>query len=211
MNKYSNYWDKKLPNNLLKSTYTTWLNEFKEYFDNSKLSILDLGCGNGEDTNWLLENGYNVISVDFSKSAIQQVRKINSQAFILDMSNLEDWNQLKDNSFSVVIANLSLHYFDDSITIMIMKQIKRVLIDNGVLIARVNTNLDTEFGAGDGVEIEPNFYRNLERGIDKRFFTQESAFKYFSIVGNPTINLKTIEYIGKKKQIFEIVVKNNKE
>ena len=93
---------------------------------------------------------------------------------------------------------------------MILKEIKRILINNGFLIARVNTNLDTKFGAGDGIEIEPNFYQNLERGIDKRFFTKESALEYFSIIGKPSISLRTIKYIGKQKQIFEIVVKNDK-
>ena len=126
------------------------------------------------------------------------------------MSKLEDWKNLEDNSYSAIIANLSLHYFNNDTTIMILKEIKRILIPNGTLIARVNTNLDTEFGAGEGIEIEPNFYKNLERGIDKRFFTKESALKYFSIIGKPSITLRTIKYIGKQKQVFEIVVKNDK-
>ena len=58
----------------------------------------------------------------------------------------------------------------------------------------------------DGEELEENFYKNPERGIDKRFFTIEDAMKYFSLVGQPDIRLKTINYIGKEKQIFEIIV-----
>ena len=123
------------------------------------------------------------------------------------MSNSHHWQNFNDGEFSAVIANLSLHYFDNQTTIYIMKQIKRILNGCGVLIARVNTNLDTEFGAGDGIEIEPNFYKNPERGIDKRFFTEDSANQYFSIVGKPQITLKTITYIGKPKKCYEIVVK----
>lgn len=211
MNKYSTYWDKKLPDNLSKSTYSIWLDEFKDILDTSELPILDLGCGNGDDTEWLIKNGYPVISADFSTSAIERVKTFNPNAILLDMSNMDEWSSFEDNSVSFVIANLSLHYFDDATTTMILKQIRRILSPNGILIARVNTNLDTEFGAGDGIEIEPDFYKNPERGIDKRFFTKESARKYFSILGNPSVELKTIEYIGKKKQIFEIVVRNNKE
>ena len=210
MNKYSQYWNKKLPDNLTKSTYSIWLDKFKKELNFNNLPILDLGCGNGEDSKWLIENNYKVVSSDFSISSIEHVKKINPNTILLDMSNIEDWKQIEDNSFSSVVANLSLHYFDNATTIMILKEIKRILINNGILIARVNTNLDTNFGAGDGIEIEPNFYQNLERGIDKRFFTKESALKYFSIIGKPSITLRTIKYIGKQKQIFEIVVKNDK-
>ena len=211
MSKYSTYWDKKLPDNLGKSTYSVWLDSFKDVLDTSGLPILDLGCGNGEDTEWLVKNGYPVISADFSSSAIERVKTINPNAFLLDMSDIDQWAKLDDNSVSFIIANLSLHYFDDATTMMIMGQIKRILAPNGILIARVNSNLDTEFGAGDGIEIEPDFYKNPERGIDKRFFTKDSSRKYFSIIGNPSVELKTIQYIGKNKQIFEIVVRNNKE
>ena len=210
MNKYSQYWDKKLPDNLTKSTYSIWLDNFKKELNVNNLPILDLGCGNGDDSKWLIENNYKVVSSDFSISSIEHVKKINPNTILLDMSNIEDWKQIEDNAFSSVVANLSLHYFDNATTIMILKEIKRILINNGILIARVNTNLDTEFGAGDGIEIEPNFYQNLERGIDKRFFTKESALEYFSIIGKPSITLRTIKYIGKQKQIFEIVVKNDK-
>lgn len=211
MDKYSNYWDKKLPDNLKKSTYSEWLNDFKNELDNAQLPILDLGCGNGEDTNWLANNGYCVISTDFAPSAVEHVKKTNKNTYILDMRYQSDWQQLKDNSISIIVANLSLHYFDNTTTKMIMHEIKRVLVTNGLLIARVNSNLDTEFGAGEGIEIEPNFYQNLERGINKRFFTQESIINYFSLIGSPKIDEKTINYLGKNKQIFQIIVKNNKK
>ena len=206
MENFSEYWNLKLVDNLKKSTYEPWLESFKYNLIDTGGLILDLGCGNGEDTEWLIENGFDVVSVDFSENAVNRVKLINSNTKLFDISNISDWKRLKDKSFSVVIANLSLHYFDDKTTKMIMNEISRILIDDGILIARVNSNLDKEFGAGAGIEIEPNFYRNLDRGIDKRFFTQQSANEYFSIIGKANIELKTIKYIGKQKQIFEIVV-----
>ena len=60
MNKYSNYWDKKLPDNLNKTTYFPWLHNFKENLNLINTQVLDLGCGNGNDTEWLINNGYKV-------------------------------------------------------------------------------------------------------------------------------------------------------
>ena len=125
MNKYSQYWDKKLPDNLTKSTYSIWLDNFKKELNVNNLPILDLGCGNGDDSKWLIENNYKVVSSDFSISSIEHVKKINPNTILLDMSNIEDWKKIEDNSFSSVVANLSLHYFDNATTIMILKEIKR--------------------------------------------------------------------------------------
>ena len=205
MDNYSNYWNKKLPENLLKGEHDVWLEKygFDMYDENSP--FLDLGCGNGEDTKWLKQNNFEVVSCDFAPSSIERVKSINKNAFVFDMRKKESWKTFKDNTFSYVIADLSLHYFNEKTTNMILKEIKRILIPNGKLIARVNAVNDTVFGAGDGIEIEPNFYRNTERGIDKRFFSIEDANKFFSTLGNIETTKKTINYLGRPKQCIEIV------
>ena len=205
MDNYSNYWNKKLPENLLKGEHDVWLEKyvFDMYDENSP--FLDLGCGNGEDTKWLKQNNFEVVSCDFAPSSIERVKSINKNAFVFDMREKESWKTFKDNTFSYVIADLSLHYFNEKTTNMILKEIKRILIPNGKLIARVNAVNDTVFGAGDGIEIEPNFYRNTERGIDKRFFSIEDANKFFSTLGNIETTEKTINYLGRPKQCIEIV------
>lgn len=205
MDNYSNYWNKKLPENLLKGEHDVWLEKygFDMYDENSP--FLDLGCGNGEDTKWLKQNNFEVVSCDFAPSSIERVKSINKNAFVFDMREKESWKTFKDNTFSYVIADLSLHYFNEKTTNMILKEIKRILIPNGKLIARVNAVNDTVFGAGDGIEIEPNFYRNTERGIDKRFFSIEDANKFFSTLGNIETTKKTINYLGRPKQCIEIV------
>ena len=205
MDNYSNYWNKKLPENLLKGEHDVWLEKygFDMYDENSP--FLDLGCGNGEDTKWLKQNNFEVVSCDFAPSSIERVKSINKNAFVFDMREKESWKTFKDNTFSYVIADLSLHYFNEKTTNMILKEIKRILIPNGKLIARVNAVNDTVFGAGDGIEIEPNFYRNTERGIDKRFFSIEDANKFFSTIGNIETTKKSINYLGRPKQCIEIV------
>lgn len=209
MNNYSNYWDKKLPENLVRETYEEWLHNYQFDMYDSNHPILDLGCGNGYDTIWLKKRGYEVASVDFSKSAVERVKQFNDNAMLFDIGKFEDWQKFNNETFSYVIADLSLHYFDTKTTMMIMNEIKRVLISNGILIARVNTMQDKAFGAGDGVEIEPNFYKNLQRGIDKRFFTEESANEFFSVIGDVKIESKTITYVNRQKQCYEIVVQKN--
>ena len=57
-----------------KPIYDLWLDDYKNDLDKFKNSkFLDLGCGNGADTLYLLERGYKVISVDYSKESINNI------------------------------------------------------------------------------------------------------------------------------------------
>ena len=87
----------------------------------------------------------------------------------------------KDESFSLIIADLSLHYFDNETTIHIMNEIRRILKKNGILLSRVASINDFNFGAGIGEELENNFY--FEGGYSKKFFDQKDINKYFGIIG----------------------------
>lgn len=68
--------------------YDLWLDEYKDILQKNKNhEILDLGCGIGADTLYLLERGYNVLSCDFSTEALKSVSNniFNSKTLYLDM------------------------------------------------------------------------------------------------------------------------------
>ncbi len=88
-----------------------------------------MGCGIGADTLYLTERGFNVLSCGFSTEALNNIRDSipKSKVMYLDMI---DKFPFKDESFSLIIADLSLHYFDNETTIHIMKEIRRILKEN---------------------------------------------------------------------------------
>ena len=114
-----------------------------------------------------------------------------------------------NESYSLVIADLSLHYFDNDATIQIMSEIKRILKENGVLLARVASVNDFNFGAGIGEQLEKNFY--FEGDYTKRFFDQEDVNKYFGIIGEvesfETSMIRNEEEYSKPKMLYRIKVK----
>ena len=136
--------------------YDLWLDEYKNILDENKDNeILDLGCGIGADTLYLLERGYNVLSCDFSVEALKSIENNipNSKTFYLDMMKKFP---IDDKKYSLIIADLSLHYLNNETTIHIMKEIKRILKDSGVLLARVALVNDFNFGAGQGEKQDNN-------------------------------------------------------
>lgn len=162
--------------------YDLWLDEYKEILESNKDNeILDLGCGIGADTLYLIERGYNVLSCDFSNEALKSIQDNipNSKTLYLDMMKKFP---IKDNTYSLIIADLSLHYFDNETTIHIMREIKRILNNNGILLSRVASVNDFNFGAGVGKELERNYY--FEGDYTKRFFDFEDINKYFGIIGS---------------------------
>ena len=111
--------------------YDLWLDEYKEILESNKDNeILDLGCGIGADTLYLIERGYNVLSCDFSNEALKSIQDNipNSKTLYLDMMKKFP---IKDNTYSLIIADLSLHYFDNETTIHIMREILATLCSLG--------------------------------------------------------------------------------
>lgn len=189
--------------------YDLWLDEYKDIlYQNKHKEILDLGCGIGADTLYLLERGYNVLSCDFSNEALKSIQDNipNSKTLYLDMRKKFP---IKDNSYSLIIADLSLHYFDNKTTIHIMSEIKRILKQEGILLSRVASVNDFNFGAGVGEELEKNYY--FEGDYTKRFFDLEDVNKYFGIIGSveskETQMTRNEKEYSKPKVLYKIKVK----
>jgi SAM-dependent methyltransferase len=188
--------------------YDLWLDEYSDILENNKENeILDLGCGIGADTLYLIERGYRVLSCDFSNEALKSIQDNipNSKTLYLDMMNKFP---IEDNSYSLIIADLSLHYFDNETTIHIMNEIKRILKQDGVLLSRVASVNDFNFGAGVGEELEKNYY--FEGDYTKRFFDLEDVNKYFGIIGSveteETSMIRNEEEYSKPKKLYQVKV-----
>lgn len=131
---------------------------------------LDLGCGTGEDSRDLLDRGLSVVGFDGNAERITHARQIAPAATFV-LGDLRERLPFDDAEFDLVVASLSIHYFDWRTTEAIVAEIARVLQPGGKLICRVNRVGDTNFLYGEGNEIEPNFFE-VERGKTKRFFDE---------------------------------------
>ena len=208
-NDYVKMWDNWSKKRYSIPVYYLWLDEYKDILDKNKDNdILDLGCGIGADTLYLIERGYSVLSCDFSKEALKSVEDNipNSKTMYLNM--LEKF-PIDNDTYSLIIADLSLQYFNSQDTIHIMNEIKRILKTDGILLARVASVNDFNFGAGIGVELEKNFY--FEGDYTKRFFDLEDVNKYFGIIGiieaEETSMTRDEEEYSKPKILYKIKVK----
>ena len=159
-------------------TYDNWLNSFDEYIITCQTHIIDLGCGCGNDTLYLIEKNKKVIPCDYSKNAIENIKKNFPEVQDAKCFDMAKGLPFEDNFTDIIISDLSLHYFTEQVTFKILNEIKRVLKPNGLLLFRVNSIKDINHGAGKGKEFEPHLYET-DDGRYKRFFDEQDIKKFF--------------------------------
>jgi ubiquinone/menaquinone biosynthesis C-methylase UbiE len=75
------------------------------------MSVLDLGCGTGRHTTWLVERGASVTAVDFSEGMLAEARrKVGTTAVRFLVHDLETPLPLADGGFDLVVSGLVLEH-----------------------------------------------------------------------------------------------------
>ncbi len=167
--------------------------------------LLDLGCGIGADTWYLLQRGYDVLSADYSREALRSIEAHlgGSKTAYVDMNERLPF---PDGSFGVIVSSMALHYFDEATTCRVMDEIRRVLAPGGVLLARVSSMNDVAYGAGSGRQIEPHFFDH--GSYAQRYLTSEDVSRFFGRVGElsfrETAMTRDEAYYSVPKMLWEI-------
>jgi len=165
---------------------------------------LDLGCGLGFDTERLLAMGFEVVAVDFSAEAVARSRQRSPQARYL----VADIRQLPEDMrgpFELVVANLSLHYFERSDTEAIFRRIFDLLSPAGVFLFRLNA--EDEVGAPE----DPSSWQLVKvGGVWKQFFDLRKIVGLlkdkFEVLG---LEKWTSERFGARKSLYEGTVRKS--
>lgn len=189
--------------------FDDWLEKFDEIIENADLPIIDLGCGSGNDTLYLINKNKKVISCDLSENAISNIKKNFPEILDAKVVNMLDGLPFDDNSADLIIADLSLHYFNKNDTIYIINEIKRVLSNNGHLIFRVNSINDVNHGAGKGTEVEKNLFLTNDNRL-KRFFDIEDINYFFESFEIEYIKEEIMTRYELEKRLYRGCVKNIK-
>lgn len=139
--------------------------------------VLELGAGQAQDGRFFAAHGYEVTATDFEETALEIAKqKAASESLVLDFQKVDLRNALpfEDESFDVVYAHLSLHYFDKETTQRIFAEIRRVLRKGGVFAFFVNSVHDPEYNTGTKLESD---YFQIDKTA-KRYFSEQTAREF---------------------------------
>jgi SAM-dependent methyltransferase len=183
---------------------TPWLGQFHHLFGPG-MCVLDLGCGTGEDTREIAALGCDTFALDFNHDRVRQVPAACTRLRVV--GDVVGRLPFAASTFDIVVASLSLHYFTRTDTERAIFEVARTLRQHGWLICRVNAVGDTNFGYGQGPEVEPSVFRHTE-GHLKRFFDEPMLRRFLEPCFRLCkINPRTILQRGVEKRTLECLAR----
>jgi len=140
--------------------------------------VLDLGCGAGRHCAYLAKNGFDVVGVDVSTSALKLAKKWALEENLKDvtftqatMTNIP----FSDCQFDAVISISVIHHAVKRDIIKTIEEIYRILTKKGLFLANLTSVKDPRYGEGE--KVEAGTFRTLEAFEEKRF---EELHHYFT-------------------------------
>ncbi|MBN2738848.1 MAG: class I SAM-dependent methyltransferase [Spirochaetales bacterium] len=195
-------WDQRYQSEDHLAEYDGWLDDFlRDFYPGQRLLEVAIGSGPNLCVYTRL-NPADIYGCDFSETALTLAsqKKSGINLFFHDISEPFEF----DNAyFSVIVADLCLHYFTRRVTQRIIDELFRLLGAGGKIFLRVNMvgDFDSCFGQGD--EIEENVFQNNEN--IKAFFSPESLCGYFKQWRKIRVEPNYTEKYGKPKQCLMAV------
>jgi SAM-dependent methyltransferase len=121
--------------------------------------VLDVGCGCGRDTKYLIDHGVDTIGIDLSKKVIEEARSYvpNATFLKMDMRNLN----FESSKFGGILAMASILHTPRSQVPELFADFRRILRDNGILFVNVMV------GSGEKIIIKSAAVEEM----GPRFFT----------------------------------------
>ncbi|MBW2977322.1 class I SAM-dependent methyltransferase [Candidatus Woesearchaeota archaeon] len=149
-------------------------------------TILDLGSGRSRDSIFFAQNSLIVTALDISRSGLESIQKEIDRKNIKNIKTVcQDLRKLNfpNNSFDVIYAHLSLHYFDDKTTTKIFNDLYKILKKKGLFFVKCKSTDDRVYGKGE--KVGDNlfiYYRHLRHFFDKEYMREKlNKFKILSI------------------------------
>jgi ubiquinone/menaquinone biosynthesis C-methylase UbiE len=170
--------------------------------------ILELGCGEGNDSVYFAALGHEVTATDFSDVAISQNKeRYSNKNLHFEEQDMSQSFSFSDESFDAVYARLSLHYFTDNVTQVLFREISRVLKPNGTLYFMCKAVGDPIYGKGQ--QIEPDMFE-LD-GHVRHFFSEEYVAQLLNHAGLTSESVITGEEVIYDRQSAFIKVLARKD
>jgi SAM-dependent methyltransferase len=135
--------------------------------------ILDLGAGQGQDSVYFANHGYQVLASDFSEYSLSKIADTRIKKQLVDLSRPLPFFP---DSLDIIYSHMSLHYFKQARTKHLFDEIFTVLKPGGVFATLTNSLDDPDISSS--IFIEDDYYES--GGIPKRYFSTQTLARFTS-------------------------------
>lgn len=141
------------------------IDTLKKYKITKNSNILELGCGEGRDAIYLLDNGYNVLGVDYSFAVIDKCNELTNYKYVNNFKQLDLIENSLNEKFDFIYSVAVIHMFVlDKHRNKFYNFIYDHLKDNGIALIismgdgtlEINSDLEKAFDDTKRVNINTN-------------------------------------------------------
>ncbi|OGZ70771.1 MAG: hypothetical protein A3F47_00030 [Candidatus Staskawiczbacteria bacterium RIFCSPHIGHO2_12_FULL_38_11] len=178
-------------------------NTFISFLKKGEL-VLDVGCGAGTKSKYLLKNGLQVIGIDFSEKMIEIARKEIPQGkfFVMDINDVD---KLRENFDGIFMQAVLLHVPKKEVESVLKKAVVKLKVGGYLYIAvkeKISGGVDEEIKKDDdyGYEYE-RFFSYFSLDEFKNYFKNVGLEMVYENVMSPSETLRKsnwMQVIGKK-------------
>ena len=136
-------------------------------------TVLEMGCGTGNDAARLAGEGYSVTAVDLSGEAIGQARAKFGSTARFTVADITRRLPFPDGCFDAVMSNVAMHMFPDDVTRAVFAEVGRLVRPGGLFLFHVNALEDRPLRARrlPARELEADYVVE-ESGQTMHFFSE---------------------------------------
>jgi 2-polyprenyl-3-methyl-5-hydroxy-6-metoxy-1,4-benzoquinol methylase len=168
-------------------------------------SCLEVGCGTGKNTEWLLKRASEILAVDLSEEMLKKAKsKISSDKVKFLQANLLDPWSFVTTKFDFIIFSLVLEHIED-LDVVFNKASESVNAGGYVYVGELHpfkqyTGTKARFETAEGLQIVPCFNHNVSdfTGAAKEFGLQIIEMKEFFDDNNPNNIPRILTILFKK-------------
>lgn len=131
--------------------------------------IVDMGCGNGRDSIFFMENGMDVYAVDASDVATEHIAQCYSGKIHVENKDFVNYLGEKEEEFDYLYSRFTIHAILEEEQKVCIQNAYKALNSGGKIFIEVRCTKDELFGKGTLVAKNTYFYN----GHNRRFIEKE--------------------------------------
>ncbi len=147
--------------------------------------ILELGCGNGRDSLFFIEQGHRVVAIDGSDVAVEMLNSIakgnDNSLFVCD--DFIKCHAIYQMIYDCIYSRFTLHAITEEQEMELLNNVKKALSDEGIFCVEARSVHDDIYGKG--IEVGRNsfiFENHYRRFVDAEEFRGKLERKGFEIL-----------------------------
>ncbi len=158
----TDYWDQYYRNQICSTQPSPFAQYVATLVEPGK-TLIDLGCGNGRDSLFFAKQGMQVVAIDLSRSAIDQLNQqpVENARFVCGDFIASDVHQ--PDSYDYAYSRFTIHAINQKQETMLLQTMFRALKPGGKFFIEVRSVNDPLYGKGKAVERNAFFYDNHYR------------------------------------------------